>query len=127
MVLQRFNQQLALTAFLLVLLYLMWRWFRGRLSQSVDSALDVVTEPTGELLSDITAALNGHVPVELQPLIIQEHHITADYTLTPEAETVYWKIGGYQPLLYKLFGGVGRPMKTRYRHLIGEPITEAIL
>ncbi|EPF7601713.1 hypothetical protein LZU85_14080 [Vibrio sp. IRLE0018] len=127
MVLQRLNQQLVLTVFLLALLVVMWRWFSGRLSQGVESALDVVTEPGGELLSDITAALNGHVPVELQPLVIQERHVNADYTLKAEAEKVYWKIGDYQPLLYKLFGGVGRPMKTRYRHLIGEPITENIL
>ncbi|EGQ9171134.1 hypothetical protein F0H41_04495 [Vibrio cholerae] len=128
MVLQRLNQQL-LFALLLVLAGLaLARLFSQRFSDAVDSSLDVVTSPLGELLSDITAEINGHVPVVLQPLVIQERHINpADYTLKPEAEAVYWKIGIYQPLLYKLFGGVGRPMKTQYRHLIGEPITESIL
>ncbi|ELV8750594.1 hypothetical protein QNE70_003793 [Vibrio vulnificus] len=127
MVLQRLNQQLALMVLLLVALFVLWRSFSQRLSNGVNHSLNVITEPTGELLSDLTAALNGHVPVELQPLVIQEHHINADYRLTPQAEAVYWKIGEYQPLLYKLFGGTGRPMKARYQHLIGEPITEVIL
>ncbi|EJL6415917.1 hypothetical protein NMS10_002351 [Vibrio cholerae] len=127
MVLQRLNQQL-LFALLLVLAGLaLARLFSQRFSDAVDSSLDVVTSPLGELLSDITAEINGHIPVELQPLVIQERYINpSDYTLKPEA-AVLWEIGVYQPLLYKLFGGIGRPMKTQYRHLIGEPITESIL
>ncbi|EQB0494806.1 hypothetical protein ACYAPA_002586 [Vibrio mimicus] len=128
MALQRLNQQLLLAALLVLAIFALARLFSKQFSDAVDNSLDVVTSPLGDLLSDITAEINGHVPVELQPLVIQERHINpADYTLRPEAEAVYWKIGIYQPLLYKLFGGVGRPMKTQYRHLIGEPITENIL
>ncbi|ENM5736877.1 hypothetical protein AB1F87_000383 [Vibrio mimicus] len=128
MALQRLNQQLLLAALLVLAILALARLFSKQFSDAVDNSLDVVTSPLGDLLSDITAEINGHVPVELQPLVIQERHINAaDYTLRPDAEAVYWKIGIYQPLLYKLFGGVGRPMKPQYRHLIGEPITENIL
>ncbi|TXZ74786.1 hypothetical protein FXE51_13995 [Vibrio mimicus] len=128
MALQRLNQQLLLAALLVLAIFALARLFSKQFSDAVDNSLDVVTSPLGDLLSDITAEINGHVPVELQPLVIQERHINpADYTLRQEAEAVYWKIGIYQPLLYKLFGGIGRPMKTQYRHLIGEPITENIL
>ncbi|ENM5794322.1 MULTISPECIES: hypothetical protein [Vibrio] len=128
MALQRLNQQLLLAALLVLAIFALARLFSKQFSDAVDNSLDVVTSPLGDLLSDITAEINGHVPVELQPLVIQERHINpADYTLRAEAEAVYWKIGIYQPLLYKLFGGIGRPMKTQYRHLIGEPITENIL
>ncbi|MCX9564622.1 hypothetical protein IG518_19010, partial [Vibrio cholerae] len=87
MALQRLNQQLLLAALLVLAIFALARLFSKQFSDAVDNSLDVVTSPLGDLLSDITAEINGHVPVELQPLVIQERHINpADYTLRPEAE-----------------------------------------
>ncbi len=94
---------------------------------ALDSTASDITKPAGDLFSDITSGMNGHEPVELTALVIGEHHLNWDYTLTSDAERVFWKIPEYQGVLYKLFGAKGRPMKLQYRHLVGRPLTEDVI
>lgn len=124
MVSQQLNRTAVIALIAITVIYFIVRTFAAKAVETLDNAAKDATKPAGDLLSDITAVINGHKPVELTPLVIQEHHLNWDYTLTQEAERVFWKIGEYQPLLYKLFGTKGRAMKVQYRHLVGRPITE---
>ncbi|MGD8172610.1 hypothetical protein ACQEXU_13180 [Vibrio sp. TRT 21S02] len=109
---------------IITIIYLIARSLAKGTFKALDSAANNVTKPAGDVLSDITSSINGHQPVELTALVIDDHHLNWDYTLTSEAERVFWKVPEYQGILYKLFGTKGRAMKPQYRHLIGRPLTE---
>ncbi|MCG9753218.1 hypothetical protein L1D54_22520 [Vibrio brasiliensis] len=111
----------------IITIYFIARSMAKSTIEAIDSTAKDLTQPIGETLSDITSSLNGHSPVELTALVIEDHHINWDYTLKSEAERVFWKIPEYQSVLYKLFGAKGRPMKPQYRHLVGRPLTKDVI
>lgn len=93
-----------------------------KIGTHLQKAASKATQPVGELLSDLTAGLNGWEAVELSPLMIRDSYLNDDYTLTPEASATLWKIDQYYPLMLKIFGYQGGTMNAKYHPLINVPI-----
>ncbi|WP_406733483.1 hypothetical protein RJD39_04875 [Vibrio scophthalmi] len=102
-------------------------WYVTRqLTTQLEKNVTVVTDPLGELWSEISAKNNGWFPVELQPLEIRDHYLNADYTLTPEAERVLWSSDQWQPMMIEIFGAPGGVMKEKYRPLLNQRLEKPI-
>lgn len=96
-------------------------------ASKVNAAVNDMTKPAANVLSDFLARFNGWEPVTLAPLMIRDFYLTADKRLTAEAEQVLWKIDDYYPFLVELFGVRGGALKPQYYELINVEITQRTL
>ncbi|MFW7525315.1 hypothetical protein ACODM8_14430 [Vibrio ostreicida] len=98
-------------------------WFTAQsLAKHLDKTTKTMTQPAGELISDLVAMYNGWSAVEIQPLMIRDFYLTPDYKLTPSADQTLWGIEQYRPLMVAMFGFPGGTMAEKYRSLINQPI-----
>lgn len=109
-----------------LIIFMAWNATRT-VASKVDAAVNDMTKPVANVLSDFLARFNGWEPVTLAPLMIRDFYLTADKKLTAEAEQVLWKIDDYYPYLVELFGERGGALKPQYYGLINVEITQRTL
>ncbi|PKF48678.1 hypothetical protein AT251_24380 [Enterovibrio nigricans] len=109
-----------------VVVYAITQWL-DRAAEKANALADTATKPLADTWADIKHTVNGSGAVELTPLTLQRHYFQDDWTLTPDAERTLWGIRQYVPELTSMFGAKGQALKTRYRHLLGVPITKDTL
>jgi hypothetical protein len=92
----------------------------SQLYGATDKIVDKATAPAGQLLSDVSARLNGWSPVQQTDLVIQPWYLDDNYKISDEAWDVLTVMDNNRIAMKQLFSG--RIMKPEYRLLIGKPI-----
>ena len=123
------NALIIKTAALGVALFVLWRLakpLRDALG-TIDKSLDSASESIGETLSDASAYLNGHEPVQLSTarFYLDEKYIGADFEINREWKNIMINSHVDIEALFDEITDVKGRLQLKYQHLINGEVSAA--